>query len=318
MNALASLIVTSYNHARYLDQRMETLLAQTYEPKEIIVVDDHSTDDTPRVLEKYRGRAGVRIVVNEKNGGGYVQAANQGVSLAKGELVMIAQSDDFNAPTHVARLAAGFKGGVGAAFSRSALVDDQGFVRGEDFAFREKEFQKRGAVDAVLPGALLRRFLLISCVIPNLSAALVRRDLYLKLGGLSTRFGSGSDWDFWCRAALETDFFYAAESLNFFRTHPLTVRSTYPPQRGLEEITELLFAARRRESLGWREDARFKLNLGVLWADSFLRRPFYWLTHLLGAAKLLTGHDRTMVFYALAGLPIKLKRSLARRIWRLA
>ena len=51
MNNLIGVVVTSYNHAEYLKQRIDSLLAQTYQHIEIVVIDDHSTDDSVKVLD---------------------------------------------------------------------------------------------------------------------------------------------------------------------------------------------------------------------------------------------------------------------------
>ncbi len=75
---LVSLVVTSYNHAEFLPQRMESLMAQTYPNTEIIVVDDGSTDSSREYLLKYKDHPKVRLFFPDMNKG-FVYASNYGV-----------------------------------------------------------------------------------------------------------------------------------------------------------------------------------------------------------------------------------------------
>src|SRR5208283_3292537 len=100
MSDIVSIIVTSYNHAEYLRQRMESLLAQTYKAFEIIVVDDCSTDESLKVLKEYERDPRVKIVALDRNGG-YANACNIGVKLSSGEFIMFAECDDYNDSDHV-------------------------------------------------------------------------------------------------------------------------------------------------------------------------------------------------------------------------
>lgn len=65
------MIVPNYNYARFLDERMRSILSQTYQNFEIIILDDCSTDNSVEVIEKYRGNPKVReIEINRENSGG--------------------------------------------------------------------------------------------------------------------------------------------------------------------------------------------------------------------------------------------------------
>lgn len=67
---LVSVIVPNYTHARFLEERLETILKQTYRNFEVIILDDKSTDNSKDVIERYRTNDKVRTVVyNDKNSG---------------------------------------------------------------------------------------------------------------------------------------------------------------------------------------------------------------------------------------------------------
>ena len=85
---LVSVIVPNYNYARFLDERMQSILTQTYQNFEIIILDDCSKDNSRDVIEKYRGNPHVScIVYNEVNSGSPFKQWNKGFIIAKGELI---------------------------------------------------------------------------------------------------------------------------------------------------------------------------------------------------------------------------------------
>ncbi len=277
---LVSVVVTSYNHAEYLAQRMESLLAQTYRPLEIIVVDDASTDDSVKALRRWEGDPRVRLVVLETNGGA-AAASNAGAALATGEYLMFAECDDFDRPEHVARLVAALKSSsAGVAFCRSELVDAKGAALGDDFEHREPAFRSLCAKDALIPRRLMQRFLLRACVVPNMSAALMRKASFDAVGGASPAYRLCLDWDLWGRLARRDDFYYVAEPLSSFRAHGGTARSTVGLARQIEEIYSVLTSA--ASSLGLSASERFKFRLGLarIWAGYLRENPARWLAAL--------------------------------------
>src|SRR5712692_7414539 len=99
-----SVIIPSYNHARFLRQRIESVLRQTYQDFEVILLDDCSTDDSRSILSEYAGDPRVRMEFNEVNSGSTFKQWNKGVRLARGEYVWIAESDDYADERLVERL----------------------------------------------------------------------------------------------------------------------------------------------------------------------------------------------------------------------
>src|SRR5256884_5552042 len=89
-----SVIVPNYNHAPYLRERLESILTQTYKDFELLILDDGSTDDSYQIIARYERRARVRVLVNSTNSGSAFSQWNRGISLARGEYVWIAESDD--------------------------------------------------------------------------------------------------------------------------------------------------------------------------------------------------------------------------------
>ena len=105
MSALdISCIVPVYNGERFLAEALDSILAQTHQPGEIIVVDDGSTDGTPEILARY----GERVRYERQENAGPASARNAGLGLARGELVAFLDADDLWHPEKLARQSARF------------------------------------------------------------------------------------------------------------------------------------------------------------------------------------------------------------------
>src|ERR1022692_1882228 len=90
-----SVVIPNYNHSRFLPRRIDSVLEQTFQDFELILLDDCSTDDSRSILSQYADESRVRIEFNEVNSGTPFRQWNKGVGLARGEYVWIAESDDY-------------------------------------------------------------------------------------------------------------------------------------------------------------------------------------------------------------------------------
>lgn len=269
---LVSIVVASYNHAEYLVERMDSLVNQTYPHIEILVIDDRSPDNSVEILNRYTTHPKVKLLVRETNGG-WVTVSNQGVETTTGEYVLFANCDDDCLPGMVEQLVIAMQSNptAGVAFCRSLMVDEKGVVTGDDFAIREPAFRQRCVTDTLIEREEMRRFLLHSCVIPNLSAALIRRACFDRVGLLSHDYKACSDWDIFFRIADHFDFCYVAEPLNKFRQHTTTIRSATKGRVTYDEFFRLLLGQVRNKQLTAAERAKYRLHVMYLWAIDLLR-----------------------------------------------
>lgn len=315
MNELVSVIVTSYNHAEYLKQRMDSLLKQTYSPIEIIVVDDCSTDESAAVLEEYRHIPNLRLNMLRENGG-YANACNLGVKLCNGKYIMFAECDDYNEPEHIELLMRAIldNKAIGVAYCRSNMVDSERRILGNDFECREKSFKKLCSSDTLISREMIQKFLLISCVVPNMSAAIIRKECFDIVGGFDPKYKACADWDFWCRMAEYHDFYYVARPLNYFRIHENTVRKKASVALQVGEYYDLLYRSFARMNLKFSDGVRFRINLGFAWANFIIINPFDWFRSLPTVWLRSVRHDKLSAFYMMLGLIIKAVRALQRRM----
>ena len=89
-----SVIIPVYNVEKYLKQCVDSVLQQTYQNIEVILVEDGSSDDCPRICDEYK-KIDDRVVVVHQQNGGLSVARNTGISLMTGDYVMFLDSDDY-------------------------------------------------------------------------------------------------------------------------------------------------------------------------------------------------------------------------------
>jgi glycosyltransferase involved in cell wall biosynthesis len=121
-----TVIVPNYNHSAYLARRLDSIYGQTYGNFEVILMDDCSSDGSADILRHYQAlhAHNTRLVINELNSGGVFNQWKKGLSLATGELIWIAESDDFCELSFLERLVGFFQNpAVMAAFCRTDFVD---------------------------------------------------------------------------------------------------------------------------------------------------------------------------------------------------
>jgi glycosyltransferase involved in cell wall biosynthesis len=119
---LISVIINNYNYARFVATAVESALAQTYPHKEIIVVDDGSTDESRAVLQPYADR--VQLIFKEN--GGQASAFHAGFAAARGSVICFLDADDYWSPQLLERVAARWDDSVAIMEWRMECVDAEG------------------------------------------------------------------------------------------------------------------------------------------------------------------------------------------------
>ncbi|HEX6980383.1 MAG TPA: glycosyltransferase family A protein [Alphaproteobacteria bacterium] len=121
---LVTVLVCNHNYERYVAAAIDSVLAQTYRPVEVLVIDDGSTDGSRRLLAGYRDR--VRIIL--KANGGQASAVNLGFRESRGEYICFLDADDLFRPDKVARVVEVFERNpdVGWVYHELDYVDSDG------------------------------------------------------------------------------------------------------------------------------------------------------------------------------------------------
>lgn len=277
-----SVVIPNYNHARFLPKRIESVLRQTYQDFELILLDDCSSDDSRSILSKYAGDPRVRIEFNGVNSGSTFKQWNKGVRLAEGKYVWIAESDDYAderlLETLVARLDA--EPAAVLAYCRSWRVSAEDEIDGLlDASLIYVDDPQRWAEDFSADGREeCRKYLVRTNTIQNASSALFRKDVYWQVGGADESLVYCADWKVWAAMALTGGTIaHVGEPLNYYRFHETTVTAS-SGRMGLA-ASEYLRAIRwilERAAPEKRIRARLGADLLGHWSPAVLNRriPF--------------------------------------------
>ncbi len=220
-----SVVVPNYNHARFLRQRIDTILAQTFQDFELILLDDCSTDDSRAILSEYASDARVRLDFNEANSGSPFKQWNKGVRLAHGKYVWIAESDDYADPQFLASLVPLLDSDPAIAFAycRSWRVTQEGINGFADYNLPDPG---RWTADFCIDGReLFRRYFALITPVPNASAVVFRKSFFERVGCADESLRLCGDWKLWAAMALEGKVAYSCEPMNYFRYHANNARS---------------------------------------------------------------------------------------------
>ena len=192
--ARLSILVPIYNVERYLEQCLESLLAQTYGDLEIICVDDGSTDSSSEILER-AARQDRRVQVIHKENSGYGSSMNLALARAAGAYVGIVESDDFVAPDMYERLMARTKLAPEIDMVRSAHYEVTGETLQKKNLFEQKDCER------VITARDCKKLFAVPC---NIWSAVYRRDFLLEHGirFLETPGASYQDTSFYFKAVL--------------------------------------------------------------------------------------------------------------------
>jgi glycosyltransferase involved in cell wall biosynthesis len=325
---LITAIIPLYNGGRFIQETLESVLAQTMIPDEIIVVDDGSTDNGADIVRRMAQDHPIRLL--EKPNGGQSSARNHGVAHAHGDLIAFLDHDDVWYPHHLATLLEPFAGSrpteLGWTYSNLDRIDQDGSM------------QIRSFLSGL--GASHPKMTLIDCLGQDMfilpSATLIDRKAFLEVGGFDESLSGFEDDDLFLRLfRAGYDNVYVDEALSRWRIFsesasysPRMAKSRriyaekllaqFPDDRRLAQyhssgviaprfFTSMLAEYRKAVSFGSRDEARMalsdvsfiarhlrlRLRLIVMPVLPFLRiRPVARV--LLGLARLMPGVARKL------------------------
>lgn len=233
MSNLVSVIVPNYNHAQYLDIRLKSILAQTYTDFEIIILDDNSIDNSKEIIKRYEKDVHIsHIICNKTNSSSPFIQWNRGFQYAKGDLIWIAESDDYCEPTFLENVVAEFErnSNLSFAFSRSIKIDENGN--------KGNILQPMFASDVRLNGKEFNmKFLIWGNKVWNASSVVFRKSNALTVNKQYMDFRGAGDWLFWIEMAEKGDVAVISEPLNYYRIYSKNT-TNFMRMNGMEDVED--------------------------------------------------------------------------------
>ena len=200
-------IIPTYNSADFIRKTILSALEQNYEPFEIIVVDDGSTDDTVRVVESFSPQ--LKMLHHPcQSRLGPSASRNLGIRSTKADLIAFLDHDDIWYPAKIREQVKIFDNypNVGLAHVNGYTIDKNDNIL---YELLPKDFSEPHKPEAIL----------LNCYIKSPSSVMVRRILLEKTGMFDTGIRSGSDHDLWIRMKEITDFYFLPKHLLGYRQH---------------------------------------------------------------------------------------------------
>jgi glycosyltransferase involved in cell wall biosynthesis len=219
-----SVIIPNYNYEQYIEQRIDSILKQTYHPDEIIFLDDCSTDNSVAIAENKLREFGIpyRIILNDENAGVYKQWL-KGIQLARNELIWIAEADDFSDPNFLKSLVSYFNrdDNLGLAYAQSKIVDESGNVVSEDVRFHTDSIDQEKWKKSYISKGIreIEHALLYRNTIPNVSACLFNKKYLEGIDEILLRYKYCGDWYLYSYLFTKSNVAFCKRSLNYFRKH---------------------------------------------------------------------------------------------------
>ncbi|MEL7018294.1 MAG: glycoside hydrolase family 99-like domain-containing protein, partial [Pseudomonadota bacterium] len=244
-HASVSAIVPGYNYEDYIEKRLASIINQTHPPREIIYLDDASTDDSLAKARQLLAESGInhRVLSNQTNSGMVFRQWQKGVAEANFPLCWIAEADDWADEHFIARLAPKFlKTETVLAYCDSRQIDGDGTVIAPDYRYYVKDISPTRWETSFSDNGTAQVCASLSAknAIPNVSAALMRTAplravLDQHLDRLQTLRTAG-DWLVYVHLLQAGDLAFENTPLNYHRRHENSVTIS---QFSLDDLSEI-------------------------------------------------------------------------------
>ena len=266
---LVSVIIPNYNHAPFLKQRIDSVLNQSYQSFEVILLDDASTDNSWEILQSYESHEKVsHCLRNERNSGSPFIQWQKGIELAKGEWIWIAESDDLAELEFLTKIL-NFHNNAnevcGLLYTQSFDVDESGKIIANRLYWTQNFEPNIWEKNWIMSGQkFLLNYLNKKNVIPNASAVVFKKSLCSKVDwNQITKMNMCGDWLFWAEITSDTSVGFVTEPLNYFRIHKNVSRNHSDEKKKRNRVKEE-FIFRKKLKLRWNIpfEKKFKLQKG--------------------------------------------------------
>ena len=264
-----SCVIPNYNYARFLYQRIYSVLYQSYPIYELIILDDCSTDDSKKVINKIEKELkpyiNIKKVYNEENSGSAFKQWEKGFSYAKGDYVWVAEADDYADKHFLKTVVKPLKKDSDILISYT----DTSFINGEgvkvlksivpEIDIQKTKHWNKSYVNIGLDEILHYSYL--NCTIANVSSTLIKNGNYSKYFKMSSSYRQAGDWLLYVNIMRYGKISYVNKPLNYYRLHGNNVSSIMDHEKHVKEIRRIHSYFIREFKLGKRHQNRMQKRI---------------------------------------------------------
>lgn len=242
-----SVAVPNYNYARFMYQRIYSILSQNYKIYELIILDDKSSDDSKKVIDelvsKIKEYVNVRVIYNKENSGSAFKQWRKGFEEAKGDYVWIAEADDYCESNLIKNLIKPIKkdNDIRISYADTAFTDAEGNVIMYTIK-PEIDILKTGHWDGnyVNDGLdEIKNYSFLNNTIANVSSCIIKKDDYSDIFEEAGKYKQAGDWIFYVYVIAKGKVAYFDKAINYYRVHGNNVTSQTKKQAHFDELVRI-------------------------------------------------------------------------------
>lgn len=237
-----SVVIPNYNYESFLQERIDSVLLQTYPIYELIILDDCSKDNSVSLIKKIikeHPEVKMKLIENNKNSGSVFSQWQKGFMEAKGDYVWIAEADDSCNPKFLETLMKAFDDkDVVISYAESKRIDENNRIINDSCRdWMTAVSTTRWDEDYIHTGDQeIREALSVCNTIPNVSAVVFKKKNQVQIIEDAKKFKISGDWYIYYTLLKNGKVAYCSKSLNYFRKHNKSTSTVAKKELELEEL----------------------------------------------------------------------------------
>lgn len=242
-----SAVIPNYNYKRFLYQRLYSILSQGIKLKEIIILDDCSTDgskeEIDKIVEELKDIIPIKSVYNETNSGSAFKQWQKGFELAQGDYVWIAEADDYCSKKLLTKLTKPIikNPDIIISYANTAFIDTVGNIMVKSI-IPQIDIMQTGHWDNdyINDGKdEFNNYTYLNCTIANVSSTIIKNNNYQKYFKMSGKYKQCGDWLLYANIMQLGKVAYTKDVLNFYRVHGDNVSSVTKKEAHIKEMKQI-------------------------------------------------------------------------------
>ncbi len=213
---LVTVVLTAFNHGKYVGETLNSIFAQTYPHIQVIVIDNASTDNTLSIIEKSDRNASQFCLIKNLSNLGLCRAFNQGLALAEGKYIIDLAGDDIMLPDRIKFQVEAFENldeEYGVVFTNARYMEAGGRLEHYHYPVNSQD-----KADKIIPSGDVYKSVLENYFICT-PTMMMRTKMLTEMGGYDESLFF-EDFDFWVRSSVHYKYFYLDKVLTWKRNVP--------------------------------------------------------------------------------------------------